>query len=215
MPCILVGISGASGSGKTQLSKTLCHELSEEFGEDSIGIICEDFYYRDQAEKSMEDRVTTNYDHPDSLDHDLLVKHLEELCNMKSVNLPQYDYVRHTRSPETKPMSPKQVIIVEGILIFQDPVLRALFQYKIFVDTPLDICLIRRAKRDMIERGRSFDSVTKQYMSTVRPMYFQFIEPSRRHADILVPSWKENRIATDVLKARMREHCSPTFQSSV
>lgn len=209
-----MGISGASGSGKTKLAETLCDELREEFGEDSIGIICEDYYYRDQANKSMEERITTNYDHPDSLEHDLLVQHLKDLCRMKSVDLPQYDYVNHTRSAETKRMSPKQVIIVEGILIFQDPVLRALFQYKIFVDTPLDICLIRRAKRDMVERGRTFESVTKQYMTTVRPMYFQFIEPSRRHADILVPSWKENRIATDVLKARMREHFSPTFPPS-
>lgn len=211
MPCIIVGICGASGSGKTLLSDTLYKELTEEFGENSIGIICEDFYYHDQTHKSMEDRIVTNYDHPDSMDHELLVQHLKELSAMKTVMLPQYDYVNHTRSSKTLEMTPKQVIIVEGILVFQDAHLRSMFQYKIFVDTPLDICFVRRAQRDMVERGRNFDSVTKQYMATVRPMYFQFIEPSRHHSDILIPSWKENRIATDVLKARMREHCSPTF----
>lgn len=205
VPCI-VGISGASGSGKTQLAHTLFKELTEEFGEDAIGIICEDYYYHDQAEKSMEDRITTNYDHPESLDHDLLVKHLNMLLNGESVSLPQYDYTMHTRSTDMIPMAPKRVIVVEGILCFAHEALRNMFNYRIFVDTPLDICLLRRAKRDMIERGRTFESITKQYQATVRPMYFMFIEPSRRHADLLIPSWKENRIAIDVLKARIREH---------
>eukprot|EP00796_Vickermania_ingenoplastis_P009701 gene9701-6798_t len=191
----LVGVSGASGSGKTKLATTLCQELEEEI-----------FYYHDQASKSMEERITTNYDHPNSLDHALLAEHLKLLCEGKTVELPQYDYVHHTRSAETVTMGPKHIIIVEGILLFEDQILRDMFDYRIFVDTPLDICLIRRAKRDMVERGRTFESITKQYMLTVRPMYFQFVEPSRRHADLLIPSWKENRIAMDVLKARMREH---------
>lgn len=215
LPCTLVGICGASGSGKTKLSETLYKELSEEFGEDSIGIICEDFYYHDQRNKSMEERITTNYDHPESLDHGLLVEHLKKLCAGEAVELPQYDYVNHTRAEETVLMTPKMIIIVEGILVFEDEKLRSQFDYKIFVDTPLDICLMRRAKRDMVERGRTFESITKQYMNTVRPMYFQFIEPSRRHSDILVPSWKENRIATDVLKARMREHVVPALEASL
>lgn len=209
-PCTLVGISGASGSGKTKLANTLYHELTEEFGEESIGIICEDFYYHDQSDKSMEERVLTNYDHPQSLDHGLLVEHLQRLCQGESVELPQYDYIHHTRSHETVLMAPKHIVIVEGILVLEDEKLRDMFHYRIFVDTPLDICLIRRAKRDMVERGRSFESITRQYMSTVRPMYFQFIEPSRRHADLLIPSWKENRIAIDVLKAKIREHCLKT-----
>lgn len=207
IPSTLVGISGASGSGKTKLAHTLYTELTEEFGEDSIGIICEDFYYHDQSEKSMEERVETNYDHPESLDHALLAQHLEMLRNGEEVDLPQYDYVHHTRADFTVKMTPKHIIIVEGILVLEDAELRKMFNYRIFVDTPLDICLIRRAKRDMVERGRSFESITKQYMHTVRPMYFQFIEPSRRHADLLIPSWKENRIAIDVLKAKIREHC--------
>lgn len=213
MPCILVGVTGASGSGKTQLAETLVNELRAEFGDDSIGIICEDFYYHDQSEKPMEERIMTNYDHPNSMDHALLVKHLEQLCAGETVQLPQYDYCNHTRSKETVVMTPKEIIIVEGILCLTDKKLRSMFQYKIFVDTPLDISLLRRAKRDMEERGRTFESITKQYMLTVRPMYFQFIEPSRGYCDILIPSWTENRIATDVLKARMREHFSPRKSS--
>lgn len=208
MPCIVIGISGASGSGKTRLSRTIVTDLMSTCPPDSIGVICEDFYYKDQSDIPESERIHVNYDHPNSLEHGLMAEQLRQLKAGNAVDLPQYDYVHHTRAAHTVHMTPKRVIVVEGILLFTDEELRKEMDCLIFVDAPLDICLIRRAKRDMVERGRSFDSVIEQYEKTVRPMYFAYIEPSKRWADIIVPSWKDNQVAVDVLKAKLNHDLS-------
>ncbi|CAM42701.1 uridine kinase-like protein [Leishmania braziliensis MHOM/BR/75/M2904] len=203
MPCTVIGISGASGSGKSSLSTNIVSELMAHCGPVSIGVICEDFYYRDQSNIPESERAYTNYDHPKSLEHDLLTTHLRELKSGKTVQIPQYDYVHHTRSDTAVTMTPKSVLIVEGILLFTNAELRNEMDCLIFVDTPLDICLIRRAKRDMRERGRTFESVVEQYEATVRPMYYAYVEPSKVYADIIVPSWKDNSVAVGVLRAKL------------
>lgn len=208
MSCIVIGISGASGSGKTRLSRTIVDDLMESCPPDSIGVICEDFYYRDQSDVPESERLHVNYDHPNSLEHHLLAEQLRQLKAGQAVDLPQYDYFHHTRAAATVHMTPKRVIVVEGILLFTDEELRREMDCLIFVDAPLDICLIRRAKRDMKERGRSFDSVIEQYEKTVRPMYLTYIEPSKRWADIIVPSWKDNQVAVNVLKAKLNHDLS-------
>ena len=151
----------------------------------------------------MEERVKTNYDHPNALDHDLLCEHLQQLMSGNAVEVPEYSYTEHTRTSETTTLTPKKVIILEGILLLTDPRLRNLMHASVFMDTPLDICLLRRVKRDVEERGRTMDTVLKQYQKTVRPMFMQFIEPSKQHADIIVPRGGKNRIAIDVLKAHI------------
>jgi uridine kinase len=151
----------------------------------------------------MDERVKTNYDHPSALDHDLLCDHLEKLVKGQAVEVPEYSYTDHTRTDNTTTMTPKKVIILEGILLLTDPRLRNLMHATVFMDTPLDICLLRRVKRDVEERGRTMDSVLKQYQETVRPMFMQFIEPSKQYADIIVPRGGKNRIAIDVLKAHI------------
>jgi uridine kinase len=152
----------------------------------------------------MEERVKTNYDHPSSMDHSLLVEHLGSLLKGEGVDLPQYSYSEHTRMAEVSHFAPRKVIILEGILLLTDSRLRDLMDASIFMDTPLDICLLRRLVRDVQERGRTMDSVLKQYQKTVRPMFLQFIEPSKQYADVIVPRGGKNRIAIDMLKARIR-----------
>ncbi|MEZ8143131.1 uridine kinase [Enterovibrio norvegicus FF-33] len=201
--CVIIGIAGASASGKSLIASTIYQELKEKVGDHQIGVITEDRYYRDQSHLSMEDRVKTNYDHPQALDHDLLCKHLQTLMEGKAVEVPQYSYGEHTRLNETTTLTPKKVIILEGILLLTDPRLRELMHASIFMDTPLDICLLRRVKRDVAERGRTMESVLAQYQKTVRPMFMQFIEPSKQYADIIVPRGGKNRIAIDVLKAHI------------
>ena len=201
--CVIVGIAGASASGKSLIASTIYNELREKVGDHQIGVITEDCYYSDQSHLSMEERVKTNYDHPNALDHDLLCEHLKELMNGNSVEVPEYSYSEHTRTSETTTLTPKKVIILEGILLLTDPRLRKLMHASVFMDTPLDICLLRRVKRDVEERGRTMDTVLKQYQETVRPMFMQFIEPSKQHADIIVPRGGKNRIAIDVLKAHI------------
>ncbi|PKF51342.1 uridine kinase [Enterovibrio nigricans] len=201
--CVIIGIAGASASGKSLIASTIYQELKEKVGDHQIGVITEDRYYRDQGHLSMEDRVKTNYDHPQALDHDLLCKHLNELMEGKSVEVPQYSYSEHTRLEATSTLTPKKVIILEGILLLTDPRLRDIMHASIFMDTPLDICLLRRVKRDVAERGRTMESVLEQYQKTVRPMFMQFIEPSKQYADIIVPRGGKNRIAIDVLKAHI------------
>ena len=156
-------------------------------GDHNIGVIPEDCYYKDQSDVPMEERIKVNYDHPGSMDHELLLQHLKTLKSGKSIQLPQYDYAEHTRKPESVLFSPKRVIILEGILLLTDKRLREQMDFSIFVDTPLDICLMRRIRRDVNERGRTLDSVIAQYNKTVRPMYLQFIEPTKQYADIIVP----------------------------
>ena len=201
--CVIVGIAGASASGKSLIASTIYNELREKVGDHQIGVITEDCYYSDQSHLSMEERVKTNYDHPNALDHDLLCEHLQQLMSGNAVEVPEYSYTEHTRTSETTSLTPKKVIILEGILLLTDPRLRKLMHASVFMDTPLDICLLRRVKRDVEERGRTMDTVLKQYQQTVRPMFMQFIEPSKQHADIIVPRGGKNRIAIDVLKAHI------------
>ncbi|WP_263078460.1 uridine kinase [Endozoicomonas sp. Mp262] len=196
---ILVGIAGASASGKSLLAETLVEELQSEH----LCVISEDSYYKDQTELSMEDRIRTNYDHPESMDHDLLLEHMKTLRKDQSIEVPIYDYTQHNRSKETRHINPARVVIFEGILLFTNPEIRNAFDLRFFMDTPLDICLIRRMKRDILNRGRDVDSVIKQYLETVRPMYLQFIEPSRQHADLIIPHGGKNRIAIDLIKTKV------------
>lgn len=201
--CLIIGIAGASASGKSLIASTIYKELREKVGDDQIGVITEDCYYKDQSHMQMEERVKTNYDHPNALDHDLLCQHLQQLADGETVQVPVYSYSEHTRLKETTEVTPKKVIILEGILLLTEPRLRNLMHASIFMDTPLDICLLRRLQRDVEERGRTMDSVLAQYQKTVRPMFMQFIEPSKQHADIIVPRGGKNRIAIDVLKAHI------------
>ncbi|MGB1272501.1 MAG: uridine kinase [Endozoicomonas sp.] len=164
---ILVGIAGASASGKSLLAETLMEELQSEH----LCVISEDSYYRDQSHLNIEERIRTNYDHPESMDHALMLEHMKQLKNGDGVNVPLYDYTQHNRKEETRRVEPARVIIYEGILLFTSPAIRKAFDLRFFMDTPLDICLIRRMKRDILTRGRDVDSVIKQYLETVRPMY--------------------------------------------
>ncbi|MCL2918695.1 uridine kinase [Shewanella litorisediminis] len=202
--CVIIGIAGASASGKSLIAKTIYEELCRDLGTDQIGVIAEDSYYRDQSHLSMEERVKTNYDHPKAMDHELLAQHLRSLKFGDSVEIPVYSYTEHTRMSDTRTMTPKKVIILEGILLLTDPHLRDLMDASVFMDTPLDICFLRRLTRDVAERGRTMESVISQYQKTVRPMFLQFIEPSKQYADIIVPRGGKNRIATDILKARIQ-----------
>lgn len=197
---LIIGISGASASGKSLLAHTIIDEL----GSKEVVIIPEDAYYRDRTDLSFEQRCKINYDHPDAFEHDLLIKHLNALQQGQSVEIPTYDYSQHLRNTESKQIGNHTIIVLEGILLLADEQLRKLMDIKIFMDTPLDVCLIRRLQRDVIQRGRNFESVLQQYETTVRPMYQQFIEPSKKYADIIIPRGGENRIAIEVIKAKMQ-----------
>lgn len=178
----------------------LAHELFRRLQEnDNVQILHEDSYYRDRSELDFSDRELINYDHPDALEHDLLIKHLEQLRQGVPADVPQYDYAQHNRKQDTVTLKPSRLIILEGFLILHNPMVRELMDLKVFVDVSLDICLVRRLRRDIQERGRNIESVLKQYEDTVRPMYFQFIEPTKRHADIIVPHGGNNQSALDVL----------------
>lgn len=203
--CIVIAIAGASASGKSLIASTIYKELKEELSSDDIGIISEDAYYRDQTHLTMEERVKTNYDHPNSMDHHLLVEHLRQLKQGEAIEIPEYDYSQHNRKTTTKNFAPKKIIILEGILLLTDEEIRNEINVSIFVDAPLDICFIRRLQRDMVERGRTMESVIAQYRKTVRPMFLQFIEPSKQYADIIVPKGGKNRIAINILKAQIKQ----------
>lgn len=198
---IIIGISGASASGKSLLANTIVSEL----GSDQVVVISEDSYYKDHSDIPFEQRAKINYDHPDSIDHELLQRHLLELQQGNSIEVPIYNHSLHLREKETRSIGQHAIIVLEGILLFVEKKLRELMDIRIFMETSLDICLIRRLKRDIKERGRSLDSVLKQYEETVRPMYLQFIDPSKRYADLIVPRGGGNRIAIDMIKAKMRE----------
>jgi uridine kinase len=180
---IVIGLAGASGSGKTWLA----HRVVERLGSEWAVIIPEDAYYRDLSDRSLGERAKVNFDHPDALEHDLLAEHLRQLLAGKCIDLPVYDYTTHNRLPESKPITPHPVLILEGILTCVLAQVRELMDLCVFVDTPLDICLIRRLQRDVAERGRTLDSVAQQYQETVRPMYLEFVEPSKQLADMLIP----------------------------
>ncbi len=198
---IILGIAGASASGKTLLANTIVNEL----GSDQVVVISEDSYYKDHSNIPFEERTKINYDHPNSLDHELLYQHLLQLQKGETVDVPIYNHSMHLREKETRKIGQHTIIVLEGILLFVEQKLRDIMDIRIFMETALDICLIRRMKRDLNERSRSLDSVISQYEETVRPMYLQFIEPSKRYADIIVPRGGGNRIAIDMIKAKMRE----------
>lgn len=197
---VVIGIAGGSGSGKT----TLAHRVLDEVGRDRIAFMPHDSYYRNQDEKPFEERLRVNYDHPDSLETDLMIEHIKQLIAGNTVNLPVYDFVAHTRSNSTIRLEPKPLILVEGILIFAEPKLRKLFQMKLFVDTDQDICFIRRLQRDVSERGRTVDSVINQYLNTVRPSFIEFVEPSKRFADVIIPEGGKNTVAGEMVIARLQ-----------
>jgi uridine kinase len=201
----VIAITGASASGKSLFAQTIYDELLPELGENGISIIKEDSYYRDQDHLSMNERVDTNYDHPNAFEHTLLCEHLKSLTTGEGIDVPIYCYKTHTRLKEANALSPTPIILVEGILLFSDQELRDCFDIKIYMDTPLDICLIRRIKRDIIERSRSIECITEQYLSTVRPMYHQHIEPSKSFADIVITRGGKNRMAIEVIKAKIRQ----------
>ncbi len=198
---ILIGISGASGSGKTLIARTIMDQMVSS----SVTMIQEDSYYKDLSHIPYDERTGRNFDHPDAFDHDLLFSQMHDLLHGKSISHPVYDYKTHSRSSEIQTVEPQAIIVLEGILILNDPRLRELMDIKIFVDTAPDICFIRRLKRDIAERGRSVDSVINQYMETVRPMYFQFIEPSKRHADLIIPRGGKNTVAIDVISTKIKD----------
>ena len=198
---IVIGVTGGSGSGKTSVSRAIFNH----FPEHSIMMLEQDSYYKDQSSLKFEERLITNYDHPFAFDIDLLIKHLQKLIQYESIEKPVYDYVQHTRSTATVIQEPKEVIILEGILILEDKRLRDLMDIKLYVDTNDDIRIIRRIKRDMDERGRTVDSVIDQYLSVVKPMYHQFIEPTKRYADIIVPEGGENHVAIDLITTKIKD----------
>lgn len=198
---VIIGVTGGSGSGKTTVSRAIFEQLHGH----SLLMLQEDSYYNDQSDMPFEERIKTNYDHPNAFDTELLVKQLKDLLDWKTIEKPIYDYTEHTRSSEVEKVEPKEVIILEGILVLNDPALRDLMDIKIFVDTDDDISIIRRIQRDIEERGRSLQSVIDQYKSTVKPMYHQFIEPTKRYADIIVPEGGENQVAIDLLVTKVRD----------
>lgn len=197
---IIIGVAGGSGSGKT----TVCNKIYDYFSGKSIAMIEHDSYYRDQSDISFEERLKTNYDHPFAFDTDLLVEHLKKLQNNEDIEVPVYDYSRHTRSDQTIHVKSRDVIIVEGILILEDERLRDLMDIKIYVDTTADLRIIRRIQRDMQERGRSLDSVIDQYLSVVREMHEQFVEPSKKYANIIIPEGGHNQVAIDLVIAKIQ-----------
>nr|WP_246283210.1 uridine kinase [Marinifaba aquimaris] len=199
----IIAISGASASGKTLLTDAIIAECNQEMGQQCISVLREDAYYKDQSHLSLEQRKQINYDHPDAFDHVLLIKHLKLLKTGREVAMPVYDYQAHNRSTQTQTVQPSCVIVVEGILLLAVEALLTEFDIKVFMDTPLDICLMRRIKRDMAKRGRDIDSIMQQYLTSVRPMFFQFIQPSRENADVIVTRGGENRMAKELLKGHI------------
>lgn len=196
---LVIGIAGGSGSGKT----TVAQEILKRVGADKIAYLQHDSYYKDLTGLPPARRTEINFDHPDSLDNELLIKHIASLLDFQPVSVPIYDFATDSRTGETFIVEPKNVIIVEGILIFVEPELRKLFDVKIFVDTDADIRLIRRLHRDITERSRTTEYVIQQYMATVRPMHLEFVEPSKRYADIIIPEGGHNIAALDMVVARI------------
>ncbi|MEC0283701.1 uridine kinase [Terribacillus saccharophilus] len=196
---IIIGVAGGSGSGKTSVTRS----IYKRFTDKTILVIEQDSYYKDQSHLPFEKRLNTNYDHPFAFDNELLMQHLQALGEQQSIEKPIYDYKIHTRSEETIPVEPKDVIILEGILILEDERLRDMMDIKVFVDTDADLRIIRRLLRDIKERGRTIDSVIEQYVNVVRPMHLQFIEPTKRYADIIIPEGGENHVAIDLMSAKI------------
>ena len=205
-PPFIVGIAGGSGSGKT----TVAHKIVEGLPASSVSTIQHDAYYRDRPDLDEAARAAVNYDHPDSLETVLLVEPLQQLRDGHAIQAPIYDFKTHRRSRSQTRVVPSPVIVVEGILVLAAPKLRALFDLSLFVDTAADIRAFRRIKRDMEERGRTFESIRGQYYDTVRPMHLAFVEPSKLHADLIIPEGGDNRVAVDVILARLLASVPPS-----
>lgn len=197
---VIIGIAGGSCSGKTSIADILCEEFSDT---NSICIIREDDYYKDQTHKTMEERVKNNYDHPSAFDFDLMIEHIKQLIDGKTIEKPTYDYTVHNRSEVTEIVHPTDVIILEGLFALYNPEIRELEDIKVFVDTQADVRFIRRLKRDVRERNRTVENITEQYLTTVKPMHDQFIEPTKEHADLIIPRGKRNVVAVDILRTKI------------
>lgn len=196
---LVIGLAGGTGSGKT----TVASAVLKRVGRDRIAVLAHDAYYRDTKDLPIEERRKINFDHPDSLETELLVKHIHQLKEWKAVEMPVYDFTTHSRTDRTVHIEPHPVILVDGILIFYEQALRALFDVKIYVDTDADLRFIRRLQRDITERGRTTESVVQQYLATVRPMHNEFVEPSKRYADVIIPEGGLNTVALDMVTARI------------
>lgn len=196
---ILIGLCGGSGSGKS----TVTEQLYAKTGSERCTVIRQDNYYKDQSHLSFEDRQKNNYDHPFAFDNDLFIEHLKMLREERAIDMPEYDFSVHNRKKESVRLEPKDIILIEGILLFSEPRILDLLDMRIFVDTDSDVRILRRIKRDMKERARSLDSVIDQYMATVRPAHLQFVEPSKRYADIIVPEGGYNKVAVDLIQTKV------------
>lgn len=199
---MIIGICGGTGSGKT----TVTRKVLEAVGEDQVAYLQHDSYYRDLSHLPFEQRTKVNFDHPDALDTDLLIQHVEQLRQGQPIDQPLYDFTHHARLAGVRRILPKPVILIEGILIFENARLRSQMQLKVFVDTADDLRFIRRLQRDMAERGRTPESVIRQYLETVRPMHLEFVEPSKRYADIIIPEGGQNLAGIDLLIQKVRSH---------
>jgi uridine kinase len=205
MASFVIGVAGGSGSGKT----TVVRRIVDSLGPEQVTLLDHDRYYRDRNDLRLEERAALNYDHPDALETDLLVQHVRQLKGGKPVDVPQYDFTRHARLSETESFQPRRALIVEGILVFTDAALRELMDIKVFVDTDSDTRFIRRLQRDVAERGRTMESVIDQYQSTVKPMHLEFVEPSKRYADVIIPLGGHNTVAVDLLLTMLRSVAKP------
>jgi uridine kinase len=197
---VVIGVAGGSGSGKT----TVVRRIVESLGPDQVTVLEHDRYYRDRNDLRLEERAALNYDHPDSLETDLLVEHVRNLKAGRQVEVPRYDFTRHARLEATEAIEPRKAIIVEGILIFNDVALRDLMDVKVFVDADADTRFIRRLRRDVAERGRTMENVVEQYLGTVKPMHFDFVEPTKRYADLIIPVGGHNTVAIDMMLSLLR-----------
>jgi uridine kinase len=206
---LIIGICGGTGSGKT----TVANRILESVSASEVVFIQQDSYYRNITDLPLDYRHIANFDHPDALDNDLLVNHVRRLKAGEAVELPLYDFKTHTRMNETRHVDPKPIVIVEGILIYADPRLLEQMDIKVFVDTPDDVRFIRRLRRDLAERGRTVESVIEQYIATVRPMHMQFVEPSKRHADVIIPEGGHNLVSIDLLSGKIRERLASALTS--
>lgn len=201
MKPVLIGVAGGTGSGKTSFAKT----IAERIGPHSALLLSQDAYYFDPSDLDLEERARINYDHPSAYDTKLLLEHLDRLKENQSIPRLSYDYTKHARVTSTERLEPKPLVILEGILVLEDAQIRDRLDIKIFIDTDADVRILRRLKRDVMQRGRTLESVTKQYLESVRPMHLEFIEPSKRYANLIVPEGGENQVALDLVIARIQE----------
>jgi uridine kinase len=206
---MIIGICGGTGSGKT----TVANRILESVSASEVVFIQQDSYYRNLNDLPLDYRNVANFDHPDAIDNDLLVNHVRRLRAGEAIELPLYDFKTHSRLVETRHVAPKPIVIVEGILIFAEPRLLEQMDIKVFVDTPDDIRFIRRLRRDVAERGRTVESVIEQYLATVRPMHMQFVEPSKRHADVIIPEGGHNLVSIDLISGKIRERLASSLQT--